>query len=1183
MAGRVHETVVDELYQALNSEMTGHDLGDLLHFAKPFRHFPIGSIFPEPGSGDSSIRPSSCGLSARLSPKRDEKAKVILKGHFYVRRRPTLKEQEDHLARHWGTDESGVSEKLADMPNITLPYCWQYVPFRKEIEVIHGESQREEDCTPCLTDAWKIARTTSVPYSDAKTVFNLTEAPGRVWESEDDYQEWLAKNFSRTAPNPEDDGTHRLIVAIHWNDGVMKVHAVNRARKPEGFDKSWFLVDQSIYITSIEIPISESLSVEPIESEVTDTFHATSIATSWGEGRNLQVRMGEDNVLSAEPFGLLRSDRTEPIESTEVTDLSFKTLSKDPLPSSESILAYLSQALETYTDLDKSIGSTQSSNSVGKMKFILERVSKGVEFLHSDENIFESFKLMNETFRRRYACKKKITSWRVFQFVYILGKLPHIVDGEEETYDVIFVPTGGGKTEAYFGFLITTMFYLRFRGVNSGTVAIVKFPLRMLAIDQIQRIAPLVAVADMVRRENAILGDIGDDPQWQHELSLGFMIGGTSSRSTPNRVHGHRAFRSERDQDDEADIPEIASDLYELLCDYPEEVKLFFECPVCRYREHEEGHDCGASYDTVSISYDAEEVRARHQCTVCGTRFALHWSDEECYRYLPSIIISTQDRVAYGAFAPHMRSLLGSPLYVCPDHGYSIYSNTCTPFKGKGGYGKLERKCKYLTANGSLEEASSEPSDRALRFVIQDEMHLLRSDLGSIDSPFEKMIAQVVFHYSGRKPQYIGMSATVQGVQKQVSEIYGSDKHVWLFPGDPPCKDFAKDIPEDAFFEHTDNLNRVFVGCMPSSEDPSTVVYRAMEIFTEQIFRWEKDLNNGLESLPDSFRQYSHSQIAEALRSYRVNLGFMRTKIDLERSKQNLENISNIERRKLTKIAQSLIPELVVDELTGDNTIKDIRDVIGRIKGMFDLVPRDRLDVLLATNLVSHGIDLEEMNIMVFYGIPGSTAEYLQAFSRVGRKFPGLILVVYHPRRARDRGLWRTFNHYHKALRQQVEMMPVDHLAPGLVDQTFITLLRNYWNLMAEPEVSPNQQGLYQLQQIVAVQGDQDKREILVDQAVESILKWLEWSNERQGDLELMIEDYLEALEIYHDTVRRKGFPKKLDVHKPPPSSYSDLYEIIGGKAREWMSTMTGIRGIRPGFTHSCSKFTQIYLDIGGV
>ena len=85
----------------------------------------------------------------------------------------------------------------------------------------------------------------------------------------------------------------------------------------------------------------------------------------------------------------------------------------------------------------------------------------------------------------------------------------------------------------------------------------------------------------------------------------------------------------------------------------------------------------------------------------------------------------------------------------------------------------------------------------------------------------------------------------------------------------------------------------------------------------------------------------------------------------------------------------------------------------------------DALDVVLATNMISVGVDVDRLGLMVVMGQPQTTAEYIQATSRVGRQHPGLVVVVFNAARSRDRSHYETFAAYHAALYRQVESTSV--------------------------------------------------------------------------------------------------------------------------------------------------------------
>ena len=141
--------------------------------------------------------------------------------------------------------------------------------------------------------------------------------------------------------------------------------------------------------------------------------------------------------------------------------------------------------------------------------------------------------------------------------------------------------------------------------------------------------------------------------------------------------------------------------------------------------------------------------------------------------------------------------------------------------------------------------------------------------------------------------------------------------------------------------------------------------------------------------------------------------------------------------------------------LTGDTNLDDLKKAIDNVrnyskhyisKGMNKSEPC--FEPLYTTSVVSHGVDLEELNFMIFQGLPYTTSEYIQALSRVGRKELGIVLLWFYPNRVRDDSFYRNFKRYHETLDHQVKPIPINRYSRLGLHQTinsiFCAAIINY-------------------------------------------------------------------------------------------------------------------------------------------
>jgi hypothetical protein len=524
----------------------------------------------------------------------------------------------------------------------------------------------------------------------------------------------------------------------------------------------------------------------------------------------------------------------------------------------------------------------------------------------------------------------------------------------------LHVDTGGGKSEAYFGLVIWASFLDRLRGKRFGVTGITKFPLRMLSIQQLQRIATLFIWAEEVRKEEKIAGEV---------FSVAYFVG--SSKEFP---------RNNKDIVEELKSKKIKG-------------KIIEKCAVCSgevYLHHQK------SNNTVT-----------HKCASCEREFYLYFSDDEVYRVLPTFIIATVDKFAGIASNRRFRNLLGGNLSECPNkHGFVPSGDVCE-------VNGCKEKGKEISLNFNTGPI----------LMIQDEMHLIREGFGTIDSHFEYFIESLQKEFTGRGIKNIAMTATISGASNQISQLY--KKKSSLFPGSSPLGKGKIDF----FFKLKEDVHRVLLGLKPNVRENNYAIRKTLEHILKFISEVEKN--------KDSFckeNKIDHKVLDELLTFYKSYLSYYQKKEDIQTTTFYSQYIMQ---EKSQNSEENYYVKPIV--LTGDQSLDRIREIISEIEGQDTLNTKELLNTC-ATNVVSHGVDIEKWNVMFFQGMPRSTAEYIQSLSRVGRKHIGLVFVWFYPNRVRDLSFFNKFEEYHKILNHHVRSVPLLRWAKLGFHQTFNSL-----------------------------------------------------------------------------------------------------------------------------------------------
>jgi hypothetical protein len=141
------------------------------------------------------------------------------------------------------------------------------------------------------------------------------------------------------------------------------------------------------------------------------------------------------------------------------------------------------------------------------------------------------------------------------------------------------------------------------------------------------------------------------------------------------------------------------------------------------------------------------------------------------------------------------------------------------------------------------------------------------------------------------------------------------------------------------------------------------------------------------------------------------------------------------------------------DELTSRKTSKEVKETLANLE--LPYTKHGSYSYVLASNMLSVGIDINRLGVMTMYNQPKSNAEYIQATSRVGRQNPGVVLTLYNASRSRDKSHYEQFGFYHKSFYQYVESTSVTPFSARAIEKAihcaFIMMLR-----LTEPMLSAN-------------------------------------------------------------------------------------------------------------------------------
>lgn len=706
--------------------------------------------------------------------------------------------------------------------------------------------------------------------------------------------------------------------------------------------------------------------------------HGTSALWNIDKTGDRATMISTDNIPS---HIIPEMDFSLPVLQGEHPDLSMRHLAFDE---TDKIIKSLEALLSTYEDwitgleqetklLDATL-KTAAMDHTEQCRQSAARIRAGIELIQKDENVLRAFRLANRAMLMQrvhsdiqsvkhygdenYPLKPEYDTdeytWRPFQIAFILLNLIAIDDPDSEArelVDLIWFPTGGGKTEAYLGLTAFTIFMRRMKYTDSGgTTVLMRYTLRLLTSQQFQRASTLICACEKLRRE----GEIGGDP-----ITIGQWLGSASSPNTLKDADG-KIGELIRQRDGSGKNP------FQIL-----------SCPWCgTYMVRKDGRGLFC-YRIRSRPKRFAMWCANDTCDF-HDELPVTIVDEDIYRDPPTLLFGTVDKFAMLPWRADSSSIF------------------------------------------ALNEGNPNPTPE---LIIQDELHLISGSLGTMVGLYESAI-DVLCSRKGTRPKIIASTATIRRSKDQCRALYARDVRQFPSPGlDATDSFFAREAEVT-----NEKPGRMYVGIMPSGKTSTTMEVRLLADCIQGVALLETD---------DTIRDQYWTQVVYC-NSIR-ELGTSKSIIydDVKEYSKRIADRLGVEPRYYSDKA--------VEELTSRVPAEAIPEILQRLE--VGHPSNEAIDVLLATNMISVGVDIDRLGLMMVLGQPKTTSEYIQASSRVGRRHPGLVMTLYSPVKSRDRSHFEQFRKYHQALYRYVEPTSVTPFSSPVRNKALhavvITLIRH--------------------------------------------------------------------------------------------------------------------------------------------
>lgn len=644
-----------------------------------------------------------------------------------------------------------------------------------------------------------------------------------------------------------------------------------------------------------------------------------------------------------------------------------------------------------------------------------KRMNNGLNILRTDSTAYSAFELANRAmFMQRIHSKLQGEDhypddselqgkmaelnyfksddehfWRPFQLAFILVCIRSIVEtecSERDLVDLIWFPTGGGKTEAYLGLTAFTIFYRKLSNLQTsgGTAVIMRYTLRLLAAQQFIRAGTLICACEAIRRDSASSKKYPSHNLGKTEINIGLWIGG---QHTPNKNSEAREKWNKLNSSTSRDLRDVKDkhNKFQIL-----------KCPWCGTKLVKDTDATGRNL-IGQWGYQFKGSRFYLVCPQEGCQFEgklpIQIVDEELYATPPTLLFGTVDKFAMLSW----KSQVGN-----------FFAN--------------------------------DRSNRAPELIIQDELHLISGPLGTMVGLYEGVI-DALCSFQGIKPKIIASTATIRRAKEQCSALYNREVRQFPSPGiNAGDSYFAKEAAV------TEKPGRLYVGIMPSGKTKAMMEVRSIAAILQRVHMMDIPYD-----VKDKF--WTLAVYFNSLR----DLGKCSTLVDddvkdfIRRTAYRFGN-----RNKVRQIGSA-------SELTSRVSTSELNETLEKLERLeYSKKNQEEkkypINVLLATNMISVGVDVARLNVMLLVGQPKLTSEYIQASSRIGRSFPGVAFTLFDGSKSRDRSHFEQFKAYHESFYKFVEPTGVTPFSKPSRDRAMhavmVSLIRHLHGLSSDAEAA---------------------------------------------------------------------------------------------------------------------------------